>query len=231
MQKLSERKAEKFCGVRVQLGKSWCVWRQRCSAPDTSVSGDQKMSSTEEAAEADAEANSWAEVMAAVGMAANAADSRAKAGAVQAENSLFQSMGAEETAASIAIATATLESTMGMAATTVAEQTAIRKYNPLFQSMGTEEAMAVADRGEEVAAVEMAVTAMEAAADTTANTTVAATSQDTAQESTEEQAIEEQATATAQDTTQEEEAEFGGGASGRQIWDQSRVFDPGTLRF
>ena len=143
-------------------------------------------------------------------------------------------MGAEGTAA-IATATATSEATMGMAATTVAEQTAIRKYNPLFQSMGTGEAMAVADRVEEVAAVEMAVTAMEAtantAADTTANTIVAATAQDTAQESTEEQAIEEQATTTAQDAAQQEEAEFGGGASERQIWDQSRVFDPGTLRF
>ena len=120
---------------------------------------------------------------------------------------------------------------MGMAATTVAEQTAIRKYNPLFQSMGTEEAMAVADRVEEVAAVEMAVTAVEMAANTatdpTANTTVAIT----AQESTEEQAIEEQATATATDTAQKEKAELGGGASERQIWDQSRVFDPGTLRF
>ena len=108
-------------------------------------------------------------------------------------------MGAEETAAAIAtpIATATArhaaratsKATMGVAATTVAEQTAIREHNPLFQSMGTEEAaMAVADRVEEVAAVEMAVTAMEAAADTTANATVAATAQDTAQESTEEQA-------------------------------------------
>ena len=27
----------------------------------------------------------------------------------------------------------------------------------------------------------------------------------------------------------QEEAEIGGGASGRQIWDQSRMFDPGIL--
>ena len=124
---------------------------------------------------------------------------------------------------------------MGMAATTVAEQTTIREYNPLFQPMGAEEAaMAVADRVEEVAAVEVAVTVMAAAAntaaDTATDTTVAATAQDTAQESTKEQAAEEQATATAQDTA-EEESSFREGASGRQIWDQSRVFDPGILNF
>ena len=111
--------------------------------------------------------------MAAVGMAADTANRAARAGAVQAENPLFQSMGAEETAAAIAIATtiatatatttATSETTMGMAATTVAEQTAIREHNPMFQSMGTEEA-AMANRVEEVTAVEMAVTTMEAAA-------------------------------------------------------------------
>ena len=113
MQKLSEWKAEQFGGVRVQLGRGWHRWRQRCSAPDTSVSGDQKMSLAERAAEGDAEADSWAEVMAAVGMAANTADRAARAGAVQAENPLFQSMGAEETAAAIATATATSEATMG----------------------------------------------------------------------------------------------------------------------
>ena len=101
--------------------------------------------------------------------------------------------------------------------------------------MGTEEAvMAVASRMEEVAAVEMAVTTMAAAAntaaDTTANATVAATAQDTEEQATEEQATEEQATATAQDTA-EEESSFREGASGRQIWDQSRVFDPGILNF
>ena len=46
MQELNEWKAEKFGGVRVQLGRSWYVWRQRCSAPDTSVTGDQKLSLT-----------------------------------------------------------------------------------------------------------------------------------------------------------------------------------------
>ena len=51
MQELSEWKAEQFGGVRVQLGRSWCVWRQRCSAPDTSVSGDQKLSLAERAAD------------------------------------------------------------------------------------------------------------------------------------------------------------------------------------
>ena len=110
--------------------------------------------------------------MAAVGMAANTADIRAKEGAVQAENPLFQSMGAEETAMSTATTAAApaAEATMGMAgmtATTIAEditaqktteQTAIREHNrdPLFQSMGTEEAIiAVANRVEEVATVEM----------------------------------------------------------------------------
>ena len=92
MQELSEWKAEQFGGVRVQLGRGWHTWRQRCNAPDTSVSGDQKMSLTEETAEEDAEADNWAEVMAAVGMAANTANNRAEAGAVQAENPLFQSM-------------------------------------------------------------------------------------------------------------------------------------------
>ena len=64
------------------------MWRQRCSAPDTSVAGDQKISLTEGAAEGDTEADSWTdlEVMAAVGMVVNTADSRAKEGAVQAEN-------------------------------------------------------------------------------------------------------------------------------------------------
>ena len=57
---------------------------------------------------------------------------------------------------------------------------------------------------------------------------IAATAQDTIQESTEEQATEEQAaaTATARNTTQGETI-FGGGANNNQIWDQSRVFDPG----
>ena len=146
MQELSEWKAEQFGGVRVQLGRGWHMWRQRCSAPDTSVSGGQKTILAEEAGEEDAVADSWAEVMATVGMAADRANRAARAGAVQAENPLFQSMGAEETAATIAIATtiatatatATSETTMGMAATTVAEQTAIREHNPLFQSMGTD---------------------------------------------------------------------------------------------
>ena len=37
--------AEQFEGSRVQLGRSWCVWRQHvhCYKPDTSVSGDQKI--------------------------------------------------------------------------------------------------------------------------------------------------------------------------------------------
>ena len=101
--------------------------------------------------------------------------------------------------------------------------------------MGAEEvAMAVANRVEEVAAVEMRVTVMAAVANattyTTRNATVAATIQDTAQESTEEQATEEQATTTVQDAAQEEIL-FAGGANGNQIWDQSRVFDPGILIF
>ena len=60
--------------------------------------------------------------------------------------------------------------------------------------------------------------------------TVAATAQDTIQESTEEQATEEQAaaTATACDTTQGETI-FDGGANSSQIWDQSKVFDPGRF--
>jgi hypothetical protein len=231
MQELSEWKAEQFGGVRVQLGRSWCVWRQRCSAPDTSVSGDQKMPLTEETTEEDAEADSWTEVMAAVGMAANAADSRAKAGAVQAENPLFQSMGTEEAATAAVAAAAAAEATMGMArlaaataeeditSQKTAEQTAIREHNPLFQSMGTGEAvMAVANRVEEVAAVEMAVTASQAAADATAEM-----DEDTTE------AEEAEYVAAAPEAAAQEEAEIGGGASGRQIWDQSRMFDPGIF--
>ena len=233
MQKLSEWKAEQFGGVRVQLGKSWCVWRQRCSAPDTSVSGDQKMSLTEETAEEDAEADNWAEVMAAVGMAANTANNRAEAGAVQAENPLFQSMEVDEAAA---VATTHTEQTMELIGHTegaAGAETIVTEQNPLFQSMGAEEAaMAVANRVEEVVAVEIRATVMaavaNATADTTGNATVAATVQDTAQESTEEQATEEQATATAQDTAQEETV-FGGGASSSQMQAQSRVFDPGII--
>jgi len=125
-------------------------------------------------------------------------NNRAKARAVKAENPLFQSMGAEETAvveepAAAAITTEwAKQATERAAAETEAQQTAIREHNPLFQSMGAEEAaMAVADKVEEVAAVEMAVTVMAAAntaADTAADTAVAATAQDTAQDSTEEQA-------------------------------------------
>ena len=48
------------------------------------------------------EVDSWAEVMAAVGMAADTANRAARAGAVQAENPLFQSMGAKETAMAVA---------------------------------------------------------------------------------------------------------------------------------
>ena len=238
MQELSEWKAEQFGGVRVQLGRGWHRWRQRCSASDTSVSGDQKMFSEEQAAEEDAESDSWEEVLAAAYMAEKAANNRAKARAVKAENPLFQSMGADETAVvKEPAAAATTEwakqaTERAAEAEAEAQQTAIREHNPLFQSMGAEEAaMAVADRVEELTAVEVAVTVMAAAADTTADTAANTTVAATAQESTEEQATEEQATATAQDTAQEEEAEFGGGASGRQIWDQSRVFDPGTLIF
>ena len=87
-------------------------------------------------------------------------------------------MGAEGTTIPTATTAAATKATMGMAglaATTIAEditsqktaeQTAIREHNPLFQSMGTEEAvMAVANscRVDGVTAVEMAVTAMEAA--------------------------------------------------------------------
>jgi len=104
---------------------------------------------------------------------------------------------------------------MGMAATTVAEETAIREHNPLFQSMGTEEAvMAVANRVEEVTAVEMAVTTMEAAANATSEMD---------EDSTEAEEAEHVA---AQEAAAQEEAEIGGGASGRQTWDQSRMFDP-----
>jgi len=37
MQELSEWKAEQFGGARVQLGRGWHRWRQRCIAPDTST--------------------------------------------------------------------------------------------------------------------------------------------------------------------------------------------------
>ena len=206
MQELSEWKAEQLGGVRVQLGRSWCVWRQRCSAPDTSVSGDQTMFSENQVAEEDAESDSWEEVLAAIYMAEKAANNRAKARAVKAENPLFQSMGAEETAvveepAAAATTTEWAKQATERAAEAQAQQTAIREHNPLFQSMGAEEAaMAVADRVEEVAAVAMAATANTTVlVDTTAEATVAATAQDTTQGSTEEQATEEQATATAQD--------------------------------
>ena len=52
MQELSEWKAEQFGGVRVQLGRGWHTSGQRCSAPDTSVSDDQKVFSEEQATEA-----------------------------------------------------------------------------------------------------------------------------------------------------------------------------------
>ena len=111
MQKLSEWKAEQFGGVRVQLGRGWHMWRQRCSALDTGVSGGQK---TILAEEEDAVADSWAEVMAAVEMAiATEATNRAvSAEAVRAENPLFQSMGVEETAMIGEVAAAATNATM-----------------------------------------------------------------------------------------------------------------------
>ena len=174
MQELSEWKAEQFGGVRVQLGRGWHRWRQRCSASDTSVSGDQKMFSEEQAAEEDAESDNWEEVLAAAYMAEKAANNRAKARAVKAENPLFQSMGADETAvvkepAAAATTTEWAKQATERAAEAEAEaqQTAIREHNPLFQSMGAEEAaMAVADRVGEVAAGEMAA-ATDIAADIT----------------------------------------------------------------
>ena len=134
MQELSEWKAEQFGGARVQLGRGWHRWRQRCSAPDTSVSGDQKMSFTEEAAEEDAEADSWAEVMAAAEMAQKAANNRARAGAVKTENPLFQSADAEEEAAEgVAVA--------GVAAGILSEEVAaVREANPVFQAVEEEAA-------------------------------------------------------------------------------------------
>ena len=66
--------------------------------------------------------------------------------------------------------------------------------------------MSVANRVEEVAAVVMAVTAMEATANATAE-------------------MDEDITQKQKKQTQEE-AEIGGGADGRQTWDQSRMFDP-----
>ena len=116
-----------------------------------------------------------------------------------------------------------------MAATTVAEQTAIREYNPLFQSMGTEEAaMAVANRMEEVAAGEMTVTAMTTTAIAIATATATATTE-MDEENTKEVATEEGTSTTATEDAAEDESSFGGGASGRQIWDQSRMFDPGIF--
>jgi hypothetical protein len=64
--------------------------------PDTSVSGDQKMFSAEEATDLDTEVDSWAEVMAAAEMAANTASRDARAGAVKSENPLFEPVDTED---------------------------------------------------------------------------------------------------------------------------------------
>ena len=234
--------AEQFGGSRVQLGRSWCVWRQQCCEPDTSVSGDQKLCVAEMAAEEDAEADSWAEVVAAAEMAQKAANSRARAGRVRSENPLFQSVGAEEDAEadswSEAVAAAT-EATMEMAVAAIAvaeqitsqkaaEQTTIREHNPLFQSMGTEEpAMTVTNRVEEVAAMEMTVTAVAAVAATAVEATTA-----TVTTKVEEEATEAEEAADTVATQEEAPAEvqiIGGGANSSQIWDQSKIFDPGRF--
>ena len=88
----------------------------------------------EMAAEEDAEADSWAEVMAAAEMAQKAANNRARAGAVKTENPLFQSADAEEEAAEgVAVA--------GVAAGILSEEVAaVREANPVFQAVEEEAA-------------------------------------------------------------------------------------------
>ena len=79
---------------------------------------------------------------------------------------------------------------------------------------------------EEVAAGEMTVTAMTTTAIAIATAT-ATTEMD--EENTKEVATEEGTATTATEDAAEDESSFGGGASGRQIWDQSRMFDPGIF--
>ena len=90
--------------------------------------------------------------------------------------------------------------------------------------------MAVANRMEEVAAREMTVTGMTTTtiATTTATTTTTTTATpEMDEEKTKEGATEEGAATTTTEDAAEGESSFGGGASGRQIWDESRMFDPG----
>ena len=97
----------------------------------------------QQATEEDAESDNWEEVLAAVYMAENAANNRAKARAMKTENPLFQSMRAEETAVeeeptTAATTTEWAKQATKRAAEAQAQQTTIKERNPLFQSMGAE---------------------------------------------------------------------------------------------
>ena len=143
MQELSEWKAEQFAGVRVQLSRSWCVWRQRCSASDTSVSGDQTMFPEKQAAEEDAESDSWEEVLAAVYMAEKAANNRAKARAVKSRKSSVSINGSRGNSSGGGASSSGNNNRVGKAGykessrgtgTTDVDSNQLREHNPLFQS-------------------------------------------------------------------------------------------------
>ena len=100
-----------------------------------------------------------------------------------------------------------------------AEQATIRGYNPLFRPIGAEEAAWEAVAKEERAWTMAGVTMEEPSIRMAAEDTAEAEGQTEAAEDTAEveQEVEMEVT----------EAAIGGGASRRQIWDQSRMFDPG----
>ena len=83
----------------------------------------------------------------------------------------------------------------------------------------------LAEQAAEEAAATATATTTATATVTVAGITVTVTATAEATVEVEEEAA---TAAVTQGEATEEEAAFGGGASGRQIWDQSRVFDPGT---
>jgi hypothetical protein len=204
----------------------------------TSVSGDQKMFSAEEAADLDTEFDSWAEVMAAAEMAANTASRDARAGAVKSENPLFEPVDTEEEV--------TKEVTVeGLAAEVIQEEAAaVKEANPIFHWV-EEGAEAEEAAIEEAATTTTTATTTTIATATTTQTAIAtmagvavAVTTTTAAAAAELEEVAEQlseegrgaTTAETQDVP-DEESSFGGGASSSQIQSQSRVFDPGILKF
>ena len=185
----------------------------------TAAASEMEAATTIQAADEAAEDGDWLEVLAAVAMAEATADSRSVAGAVRAENPLFQPMGAEA-ATREGAAVAKKAATVVEAAT---ELEGAAKAAAVVDAATMVEAVATAMVLGEVSAATMAVREAIVAA----RAAVESVEWDTEYEEAATKAIEEAvlAEATQGDT------EGGGGASGEESRAENRTFDPGKFQY